>query len=922
METINSPQTIHVISGRHALKDDLTRQLVSSLDGKKQYFEAIESYSFLLPSPTVIIIDCQQYFLNKCLDICLHLERQNPPPSISIRYVAITDNMNYQDQLKATDLSHFCFINSKSNYSECKNQLDEFLGSKSIQLTSDDAVKLALIDDDNKYYSAEHALDQFSPAQLTHIVDPSTLFDDDSMKQVSLIALNMGKHKCDTLKLVKAINNNPRLSSKPLLLYGESADLDLIIEQNLDYNHFLTLPVSAHRFHSTVISMLTKRKYYNNSQELQQLKQVQFQTQNAIDSHALVSKTNCSGVITYANQKLCQVSQYKESELLGKTHTIINSGYHDKEFFKKMWKKISSGEIWHGTICNRKKRGGLYWVKSTICPVPAQLGKGFDYISIRTEVTDQVIMSERIKLSQTFANIGTWDWDIETNKIFWSDRMGNLLGYDSNIQNISFQLSMERVHQDDKDLVTNSIRNCIDGRADFSVEHRIVLPNGEIRWVLQKGNVIRSNKGKALHMLGVVHDITQSKQFEQQLLLGKESAEKANKEKSIFLSSMSHELRTPMNAIIGFAQLLQMDEVWPPSIPQMDSITEILGASTHLLELINEVLNLSEIESGNINLSICSVDLCETVSACISLTRSLIAEKNIQLELYLGNKKIDIGQLGNFTIYVRADLVRLRQVILNLLSNAIKYNKNYGTVKISLQRNINSSVSIDVEDTGIGIETDKQNLLFQPFNRLGAENSNIEGTGIGLTITKQLVELMGGCISFTSELGIGTTFSLSIPIEERRKSPRHKSLTQAPSKRKENIVKQCKEYPNVKKILFVEDNAANLRLISQLVSQLPNTQLFTACNAEKGLSLAKQHTLDLVLLDINLPGISGLEAMQTLKKQKSMYAVPIAAISASAMPEQIQTGLDAGFDRYITKPIDTIQFKYEIDQLLHHKKVS
>lgn len=678
--------------------------------------------------------------------------------------------------------------------------------------------------------------------------------------------------------------------------------------------NFKNLPLAP----TSQMKSTTEQAHHSTANQQQSdFNDIQHQIISAVDNHVLLSKSDSNGVITYVNQKLCEVCQYQESELLGKTHAIFNAGYHVKTFISDLWKTISSGHVWHGTICNRKKNGQLYWVQSTICPLPKSEENSFDYLSIQNELTDQMLVVERFRLSQAFAKVGIWDWNIETDEIILSEGMHTLLGYDHELDNINFEVIMQKIHPDDRQQVSDSIIKCINGAENFDVEHRVILPNGDIRWLHEKGNAIRNNENKALHMYCMVHDISEAKRLEKELLTAKEDAENANRAKSDFLANMSHELRTPLNAIIGFTQILQTDVEQPLNMIQMDHATEIIYAGKHLLQLINEVLFLSEIESGNINLSMRSVDLGTTLLESISLSDHLIKKMGIQPKIYLDNKKIEAPKLKKLNVWVRADALRLKQILLNLISNALKYNKPQGSVKISICRQNSNSVNIAIEDTGIGIDSDKQNLLFQPFSRLGAELSMIDGSGIGLTITKQLVEIMGGNISCSSERGVGSIFSFSIPIEERRHSPRNQSSEAYTRNHQERNMSNRTINAASKTILYVEDNPANLRLVSTLISRMPNIELYTACNAEIGLKLAQQCKPDLILMDINLPGINGLEAMQTLKKQISMKGVPIAAISANAMPDQAQRGLKAGFNRYITKPIDVSHLQVEIYELLY-----
>jgi len=490
--------------------------------------------------------------------------------------------------------------------------------------------------------------------------------------------------------------------------------------------------------------------------------------ERAVDSHALVSRADSYGIITYANEKFCKTSQYTSAELIGNSHSIINSGYHHKSFFSEMWKTISTGSIWHGLVCNKKKDGSRYWVNSTICPIPVYDNNKnttrYTYLSIRTEITDIALNEERFKRGQFFANIGTWDWHIETGKLYWSERVGYLFGYHESITEFSYAAFINSVHPDDKESVTTHLKACVEGTAIYDIEHRIVWPNGEIRWLHERGDVIRDVQGKAIQMLGITQDVTEKKQVELELQASKESAEKASVAKSIFLASMSHELRTPLNAIMGFAQVLQMDEDHSLTAEQSEYITEIYNAGGHLLNLISEVLNLAEIQSGKVNLNPQHVDLGVAISECITLCDSRLSSMKINLDVYLDNQLIECSSLKELRILVSADMKRLKQVLFNLLSNACKFNNEKGTIGINLVHD-NEQIKVEIKDSGIGIKSELQDDIFQPFNRLGVEQTSIEGTGIGLLITKQLIEAMGGTLTFVSERGKGSTFCFTLPLE-------------------------------------------------------------------------------------------------------------------------------------------------------------
>jgi len=382
----------------------------------------------------------------------------------------------------------------------------------------------------------------------------------------------------------------------------------------------------------------------------------------------------------------------------------------------------------------------------------------------------------------------------------------------------------------------------------------------------------------------------------QQLQLAKETADRANLAKSEFLSSMSHELRTPMNAILGFGQLLQFDDSL--SGENKDSVREILKAGEHLLKLINEVLDLAKVESGQINLSLEPVAICSLVKECLSLVTMLADNRGIRLS------HKDLQEVA-----VRADHTRLKQVLLNLLSNAIKYNRKGGTVKLEIQAEGTDRLRILVTDTGKGIPAERLAELFLPFNRLDAENSGIEGTGIGLTIARRIVELMDGSMDVKSKVGVGSTFWIELPLE---------SMPELAQEHNKTATDSATPRPDTAQhtVLYIEDNPSNLKLVARLLDHRKHIHLLTAHTPELGIELAMMHHPELILLDINMPGMDGYNVLEILKVKKSLNGIPVVAVTANAMPRDIERGLASGFSHYLTKPLDVTQFYEVVDKYL------
>ncbi|MDD5274388.1 MAG: ABC transporter substrate-binding protein, partial [Methylovulum sp.] len=401
--------------------------------------------------------------------------------------------------------------------------------------------------------------------------------------------------------------------------------------------------------------------------------------------------------------------------------------------------------------------------------------------------------------------------------------------------------------------------------------------------VLVNGFILLDHTGRKVSW-ALVQDITASKKAQQELLLAKEAAEFASRAKSEFLTNISHELRTPLNAIIGFSQLLAMGELSPLIEEQKIAVGHIMTSGKHLLGLINEILDLARIESDRFELHLEPFALPPLLDETVSLMSPGAAERGIILT-----------QGCHSEVAVYADFSRLRQVILNLLSNAIKYNREGGTVTLFCAVN-GDVVRISVADTGLGIAAADQAALFQPFERLGAEKTGIEGTGIGLVVCKRLVEAMQGRIQFNSIEGVGSHFWIDLPIALGEKVPSGLPV-------QTNGLPLDPEHVSGR-VIYIDDCVVNTNVMRHVFRKLPHVELLIGEHAESGLAQIRQYRPDLILMDINLPGMSGLDALHILKANPDTAAIPVVAVSAAAMPKVIEEGLQAGFMAYLTKPFD------------------
>jgi PAS domain S-box-containing protein len=450
----------------------------------------------------------------------------------------------------------------------------------------------------------------------------------------------------------------------------------------------------------------------------------------------------------------------------------------------------------------------------------------------------------------------------------------------------------------DPDRAEAGIRQVLNGGKVTDYELTACARDGKETVVSYNATTFHDRDRKLQGVFAAARDVTERKRFERtlqenniELERAKAAAEKANLAKSDFLSSMSHELRSPLNAILGFAQLINSDSP-PPTPSQTASIDQILHAGWYLLELINEILDLAQIESGKLALSREPTSLAEVMLECQAMIEPQAQQRGIKM----------IFPRSGTAQFVDADRTRLKQVLINLLSNAIKYNKANGTVVVECAMSSPERMRISVRDTGAGLPPDMVSQLFQPFNRLGQERGREEGTGIGLVMSKRLVELMGGLIGVDSTVGLGSVFwfELNSTDEPQLEADTEQPTVSAPADRS--------SLRPLRSLLYVEDNPANLKLIEQLIARRSDLRLLSARDGILGIDLARAHHPDVILMDINLPGISGIEALRILRGDPATAHIPVIALSANAMPRDVEKGLQAGFFRYLTKPIKVDEF--------------
>jgi len=499
--------------------------------------------------------------------------------------------------------------------------------------------------------------------------------------------------------------------------------------------------------------------------------------------------------------------------------------------------------------------------------------------------------SQRAALITRHAGIGTWETDIEGRSERWDEQMFQLRGLAPADRPPSHDERLALVHGDDLPQILATLAAMPATHQPLAYEFRVRLPDGSYRWLASRSAVVVDDAGRPARRVGVNWDISETKSAE----LARQQAALAEREmqaKSRFLSRMSHELRTPLNAVLGFTQLLQLEAKQKRRADQLAKLGHIRAAGDHLLSLINDVLDLAGLDGGEVRLSLQPVDLGAIVREALPLLQSLAEQHGVAL--------VSGGSGGQ----ARADPTRLRQVLINLISNAIKYNRRGGNVVVTTSDD-GSVATLTVRDTGRGLSAEQIGALFEPFNRFGVESEGIEGTGIGLTIVKSLVDGMKGTIDVASEPGDGTLFTVTLPAASPEPAPveHSREIAAAPASAASGDAGERRG-----SILYIEDNQVNVLLVEELVKSLGGLAIVSEPSGSAGVARAVELRPDLILVDLQLPDFDGYEVLRRLRADAKTRAIPCVALSANAMREDVERGLASGFVDYWTKPIDFAVF--------------
>ena len=599
--------------------------------------------------------------------------------------------------------------------------------------------------------------------------------------------------------------------------------------------------------------------------------------------------------------------------------------------------RLKRGEIRSFAMAKRLRRrdGSYIWAQVTISPMWAPDEAVTSHIAVIENITERIqaevqrqALAERLDIATRIAGIGVFEWDLVAGTRESNAKSLEILGISrehfEHERGDPANLGLANTHEDDRARVSEFYRHLLSGpTSQGSMVCRIRRPDGAVRDVQFYLSMHRDADGRAVRAVGALADVTDRLRYEQSER-GRLAAEVASQAKTEFLSRMSHELRTPLNAMLGFTQLMLRNQREPLSAGHRETMGNIERAGWHLLDMINEILDLARIESGRLALNMASVPLHDEVRECMALLAPMASQHQVALEFTAPAAQ---------SLWVRADITRLRQVLANLLSNAIKYNRPAGRVWITIGRETGPTpgpargpgkdgpadapegrVWLRVRDEGRGIDAEQAAHLFEPFNRLGAEHSKVEGLGIGLVITRSLIERMHGQLTLDSEPGRGSEFTVT--LDEAPQPGLAPVPGASDGSGPADTPERTRPAGHTACVLYIEDNPSNVALVRGIFELRPALSLLVASDGISGLAIARERRPDLVLLDLSLPDIDGLDVFERLQRDPPTASMRCVALSADATAARIEEIRAKGFIDYWTKPIDVTRFLSDLDRLL------